>query len=615
MSFAAGAPGRQTVPLKGSRWFFILSNTRFQTKMMISFSFIMFLTISIFTVFLHLNVFPQLKDEITYSNLKLCVKTSESLDNHIEKIDDITKKLISNKTLMQILTKANSGYLFDSYEKLDNDRRLSDIVANTIALTSLSSLNINVFSDDERYTFIYNKNSSNLRVMLEDPYYVEKLNQKKLTIYHRQSGNFEEEFSISFVRPFYDVYSKKYGYVEVEETDKHLKEICNIGNVGDVIIADERNQIVYVTSPVDQKTREFLLAASQHDDVLEDESGNIYFCSTSSYSGLTTYVKYDPTTLYSSLNLLEQATYIIVGAVTLISLLLMFFFSQLLVKPLRKLRNNVLQVSYQNMGIKDFSTDNDEIVLLGHAFQNILEELKISIDHEIASSKAESEARLVALQAQIAPHFIHNVLYTISIAAQEVRTGDVVSMCKQLSDMLRYTVNSSAQTVRLEEEMRCIDNYLSLQAKNYEEFLEYEVSLNQRTKDLLIPRLSLQPFVENIFQHAFKASKPPYRILILTAVDGDTWSISISDNGSGMSAEQIEKIYETVDQRKISPRCAAEETAAKAGMCGMGIINSICRLKMIYGDDFNFSIFINETGGTTVRLEGPFQETGCADME
>lgn len=180
MSFAAGAPGRQTVPLKGSRWFFILSNTRFQTKMMISFSFIMFLTISIFTVFLHLNVFPQLKDEITYSNLELCVKTSESLDNHIEKIDDITKKLISNKTLMQILTKANSGYLFDSYEKLDNDRRLSDIVANTIALTSLSSLNINVFSDDERYTFIYNKNSSNLRVMLEDPYYVEKLNQKSL---------------------------------------------------------------------------------------------------------------------------------------------------------------------------------------------------------------------------------------------------------------------------------------------------------------------------------------------------------------------------------------------------------------------------------------------------
>lgn len=180
MSFAAGAPGRQTVPLKGSRWFFILSNTRFQTKMMISFSFIMFLTISIFTVFLHLNVFPQLKDEITYSNLELCVKTSESLDNHIEKIDDITKKLISNKTLMQILTKANSGYLFDSYEKLDNDRRLSDIVANTIALTSLSSHEYTCLATMKGILLFITKIPAIYACGWRNPYYVEKLNQKSL---------------------------------------------------------------------------------------------------------------------------------------------------------------------------------------------------------------------------------------------------------------------------------------------------------------------------------------------------------------------------------------------------------------------------------------------------
>ena len=582
---------------------------------MISFAFIMILAISSFIVFLHQNVFPKLKDEITYSNSELCVKTSASLDNHIEKIDDISKKLISNKTLLQVLRKANSGYRFENYEKLDNDRRLSDIVANTIALTSLSLLNINVFSDDERCVFIYNKNSSNLHMMLKDPYYVEKLNQKKLTIYHRQNNNTEEKFSISFVRPFYDVYSKKYGYIEMEETDKHLKEICNTDNVGDVIITDERSQIVYASSPVDRKTKKFLLETNPQNDVFKDTAGNIYFCATSAYSGLTTYIRYDPTTLYSSLNLLEKATYIIVCVVTLVSLLLMFFFSQLLVKPLRNLRNNVLQVSYKNMGIQNFSTDNDEIVLLGHAFQNILEELKISIDHEIASNKAESEARLIALQAQIAPHFIHNVLYTISIAAQENRTDDVVSMCKQLSDMLRYTVDASSQTVRLEEEMKCIDNYLSLQSKNYEEFLEYAVSLNQQMKDLLIPRLSLQPFVENIIQHAFKSSKPPYKILISTAVDDTIWSISIRDNGSGMQAEQIKKIYERVNQEKIYSIYRTEDPEPKAGMGGMGIVNSICRLKMIYGDEFHFSITNNKAGGTTVRLEGTFQKTESLKLE
>lgn len=575
---------------------------------MVSFSFITVLAVCSFIVFLHQNVFPQLKDEITNSNLELCVKTSESLDNHIEKIDDITKKLISDKTILQILSKANSGYVFDSYEKLDNDRRLSDIVANTIALTSLSSLNINVFSDGKGYAFIYNRNSSNLDYMLEDPYYADKLNQKRLMIYQPGNQGQKESFSISFVRPFYDVYSKRYGYVEVEETDKYLKEICNIGNVGDVIITNERNQVIYATAQIDQQTKEFLMRGQTGSSVSEDASGNIYFCSVSKRSGLTTFIKYNPAAVYSSLTLLERATYLIVIIVTMVSLLLVVLFSRLLVKPLRDLRDSVRQVSLKDMGLKNLPTENNEIVMLSHSFQNILEELKISIDNEIASNKAESEARLATLQAQIAPHFIHNVLYTISIAAQEKRTDEAVSMCKQLSDMLRYTVNASSQTVRLEEEMKCIDNYLALQEKNYEEFLEYGVSLNEKTRDLLIPRLSLQPFVENIIQHAFKSSKPPHKILVLSAVEGENWSISICDNGSGISAEQIEKIYETVNQDTFSISCTAQREDSKEGMCGMGIVNSIFRLKMMYGNEFKFSVFINELGGTTIHLEGPFQK-------
>ncbi len=82
------------------------------------------------------------------------MKTSESLDNHIEKkIDDITKKLISNKTLMQILTKPIPVICLTVIKSWTTIDGYPDIVANTIALTSLSSLNINVFSDDEKYTF------------------------------------------------------------------------------------------------------------------------------------------------------------------------------------------------------------------------------------------------------------------------------------------------------------------------------------------------------------------------------------------------------------------------------------------------------------------------------
>ena len=110
-------------------------HARFQTKMVLSFSFILLLVIASFLVFLHYNLFPNLQDDIRSSNRELCVKTSEGLEDYIQKIDDITKKLISNQDLLQILRKAKAGETFNEYEKLNNNRKLSAFIANTIALT------------------------------------------------------------------------------------------------------------------------------------------------------------------------------------------------------------------------------------------------------------------------------------------------------------------------------------------------------------------------------------------------------------------------------------------------------------------------------------------------
>ena len=217
----------------------------------------------------------------------------------------------------------------------------------------------------------------------------------------------------------------------------------------------------------------------------------IYFYSLSEYSGLTVIIKHSAETLYKPLSLLVNAAYIVMIVVMLASLILIFIFTRLLVKPLRNLRDRVLQVSYNNMGLEIDSTGNNEIIMLRDAFQHILDELKEAVEKEIISSKAEAKARFAALQAQIAPHFIYNVLYTISISAQEHRIDDVVSMCKQLSDMLRYTASLEPQIVRLEEELNCAYNYLSLQSKNYEDFLFYEIDIQDGTQNM--PYLNVSP--------------------------------------------------------------------------------------------------------------------------
>jgi len=590
----------------------IFSNAKFQTKLIVSFSLIIVLIILSFIFFLYNNIFIKIKNDITHNDQQLCIKISENMDTYIEKIDDITKKLISNNVVKNILEEANtSPASLNSYKRLVYNRELAEITSDTITLTSFPLLNVYIFSENENYVFVYNQDTSNLSLILNDPESNKLLNEKQMVIFpvngHLEGYHGEE--TISFVRAVFDINGKKYGYVEVQDGYSGINKICNINNTGEVIVINDRNQIIF-SNLKDSDIGNSLMEKSrdQANGVFYDDDGNIFFYACSEYSGMTTFIRYDANALYSSLFLLEKVTYIVLGIVMLVSLALVYLFSKLLVKPLRSLRDSVLQVSYKNMGLTADFTKNDEVIMLRDAFQHILDELKIAVEKEIISSKAEAKARLMALQAQISPHFIHNVLYTISISAQENRPQDVVDMCKQLSDMLRYTVDSRYQTVRLEDEIKCTSNYLSLQAKNYEDFLFYEINVDEKTKKVALPRLSLQPFVENAIQHGFKDKTPPYKVSLVTEMKGHRWSVSIIDNGKGIETDVADQIYKKINDNIADISLIPEEKRNSPGMFGMGIINSVLRLKIMYGDSFSFFIGINDEGGTTVRLEGDYNE-------
>ena len=174
-------------------------------------------------------------------------------------------------------------------------------------------------------------------------------------------------------------------------------------------------------------------------------------------------------------------------------------------------------------------------------------------------------------------------------------------MCKQLSDMLRYTVNSNAGITELREEITCIANYLSLQKKYYEDFLEYELHVEKEIERLHVPRLSILPFVENAIQHAFDGKRPPYKVEIYARADETSWEIKIKDNGRGFSQTKIKEL-----ERKICEGNTAldEEKKENApGMGGMGIPNCVLRLRLYMGEGFHFTIKNNAPGeGASVCL-------------
>ncbi len=575
-------------------------NLSLRTKLCIVFSIIIIVSITSYGIFANEKFIGRIDEHITYNNQQLCIKISENVDTYVEKFDDITKKLISDPKLLQIMRNANrKGYLLSDYEKLKQDREISNIVSNAISLTSFPYVDVYLYSQNQELKYSYKRGHGNYEDFMSQEDNVEKLQNKKLVIHPNRNLS-----TFSFVRAIFDISGNEYGYIELQSDEKKLHEISNINGIGQVILIDEKGTQIYPSKIISRNIREGLkkkdLVGSTGSFELEDD---IYFYSVSNYSGLTTFIAYPLETIYSPLRMLQASTWLFLAGEVIVSIVMVLVFSKLLMKPLSELTNSVLQVTYEDMGLDIKNTYNNEVMKLRDAFRTILEDLKFTAEREIASNQAEARARLSALQAQISPHFIHNVLYSISISAKESRTDDVVSMCKQLSDMLRYTVNSSVHSVRLQEEIECIKNYLELQMKYYEDFLEYEIGVDEQIGSQQIPRLSVLPFVENAIQHAFEGKRPPYSIKVSARIREDQWSIQVEDNGRGFPKDKIAEIESKV--KEIRAEVKLNQKDDKPGMGGVGIVNSIQRLKMFYGNDFKFQIVNKkEEGGAIISLEG-----------
>jgi two-component system sensor histidine kinase YesM len=232
-----------------------------------------------------------------------------------------------------------------------------------------------------------------------------------------------------------------------------------------------------------------------------------------------------------------------------------------------------------------------------------MERLQASIEREKIALHEEVKARNSALQAQIAPHFIHNVLYLISIAAQEGKTDVVTDMCKHLSDSLRYIVSSPYVHVTLADELEHTRHYLSLVQQKYEDDLEWEIHADESARNVQLPRLVLQPFVENCIEHAFIHCDPPWRIEITVKQFNGLWAVEIKDNGDGFPPGKIDEI---MDNLRKSEAAAGEGNERPASIGNMGIVNSVGRLKLMYQNRLFFNLFNHADGekGATVQIIG-----------
>jgi two-component system sensor histidine kinase YesM len=537
------------------------------------------------------------------------MKLSQHVDAYLHDMDQVSKSFATNMDVLAVLTDVSqNGPPKSSYQELLASRTLDGTIANALAVTSIPTCSVHLYDVRGTYQHSFNGRSGDLDAIMQDPVNRDALENRQRVLYAHTTDvpNAGSVRLISLVRPVFSLDGVKYGYVEIQDDYQELDKICNVGSTGQVMVLDARHRELYPlgATPLSDTTRLRLGSAASQAGAFPFPGGFLYAYAWSDFSGFTVFVKEREGNVLGPLAYLRTAAYATIVLVTVFALAMVYVLSAVLVKPIRKLRDSVVHVSLENMRLDmDGGAYNDEIQLLNKAFQDMLQRLKAAVGKAMLANREEMRARFGALQARIAPHFIHNVLYLISVQAREKRTEDVESTCKKLSDMLRYVVQSPFKTVTVDDEIAYAEDYLSLQKQNYEDFLTYNVSVDSSVRTVTLPRLVIQPFVENSIHSGFKKKLPPWKVDVRCEASTDRWRITISDNGCGIDEEAIRNL-----RMKIAEEHAEDDilkSPVEQGIDGMGIINTYTRLRLMYGEALGFEITSNDEGGTTVRISGP----------
>lgn len=386
-----------------------------------------------------------------------------------------------------------------------------------------------------------------------------------------------------------------------------------------VFLFDRQDQLVYTDLPDNEWSRIPVVADLQGQDIIEEDGTSYLYVKSRSRImdfALVSRVSLDSLKAKSSVIFKVSAS---VGTVGIMLAVVMLFWSgKRLLRPLKELVQSMRRMREGNFETRVAVRTDDELAYIGQSFNSMAENLNLLIREVYERQLSEREAELTALQAQLNPHFLHNTLDTIYWELYLQGAHDTSRLVVSLSDMLRYALEPADSETTLSEELRQIRNYLTIQNTRYGDGLETIVQVEEGAGTANIPRLILQPLVENVFVHAF-ADKLAARVLIIKAsrqsgsaigeeqpMERSGLLIEIIDNGKGMEQAEIQRILSSASAPR-SERRRAEEPVVGNKSVHIGIRSVIRRLNLIYGDPYGLKIESRAGAGTTIRLLLPLE--------
>lgn len=271
-----------------------------------------------------------------------------------------------------------------------------------------------------------------------------------------------------------------------------------------------------------------------------------------------------------------------------------FNISKGITQPLDVLYSRVQSIGEGDLTVREpVATDDVQLMALSNGFEEMVDRLKTQKELNTAEAERIRSMELMLLQAQINPHFLYNTLDTIIWLIETGKNEQAVEMVASLSNFFRTSLSKGRDVITLGEEELHVKSYLEIQQVRYKDILNYGISIDPELKNMKIPKLTLQPIVENALYHGIKLKRGLGCITIIGRREGDRICLEINDTGNGMTEAELKRVREELDAEHAT---------------GFGMSAVYKRLKLMFKDEVGFDIESDLGVGTTVRILIPAQE-------
>lgn len=265
-------------------------------------------------------------------------------------------------------------------------------------------------------------------------------------------------------------------------------------------------------------------------------------------------------------------------------------------------------------GLRDFANGNidatvqvtgeGEVADFAREASGLLEKIRHLMADNLARQMQNREMEIRALQNQINAHFIYNVLEAIKMMAEIEEKYEIADAVTSLGKLLRYSMKWESGNVRLSRELSYIENYIALMNLRFDYVIYLELKIPEEPKNQRLPKISLQPVVENAVVHGAAVLATDTTIVVQGEIDREhgRYYIHVHDEGRGMDEEALNRLRRQID--------GGEETSPGASSGnGIGLHNVHTRIQRCFGPDFGLSVTSRLGEGTTVTFTLPFQGT------